>query len=380
MGIPSWVWFVVAVVAIGLGIALLIADRARRTSNNKERRRWAGLRGWQFAESDRVLPTRWHRGALAQHNGGTATDVVAGSTFTADGRRQVYVLDLDVNGRTEAVVVGVRCRRTTPVTVELWLPDVPVPQDSGLDLLGPVGSRYAFVVDVAAARRLVTPGMAETADAVGSDVTVVWLEEDWVLASLDPAAADPSRLEQLLRSLGDVADLVGPFEKDPNESAEQAELAERPDEDESPEPVAEGDAADLPGGGNEPDSAGGAGTAESTEDSSAPEPASAASTSSSGSSEGRGADAAGSGTAASGAAASDAATSGSTRSDAATSSSGTSSPAASGNGSAGSARVDMEIDDAGAVNAGTANAGTAETAAAESETADSGASERSARS
>lgn len=339
VGIPSWVWFVVAVVAIGLGIALLIADRARRTSNNKERRRWAGLRGWQFAESDRVLPTRWHRGALAQHNGGTATDVVAGSTFTADGRRQVYVLDLDVNGKTEAVVVGVRCRRTTPVTVELWLPDVPVPQDSGLDLLGPVGSRYAFVVDVAAARRLVTPGMAETADAVGSDVTVVWLEEDWVLASLDPAAADPSRLEQLLRSLGDVADLIDPFEKDPNESDEQAELtelAEWQDEDESPEPVAEGEAADLPGQGNEPDSAGGAESAESAEDSSAAEPASAPSTSSSGGSEARDTGAAASGT------------------------------AASGNGSAGSARVDMEIDD------------TTETG--ESETADSGASERSARS
>jgi hypothetical protein len=348
VGIPSWVWFVVAVVAIGLGIALLIADRARRTSNNKERRRWAGLRGWQFAESDRVLPTRWHRGALAQHNGGTATDVVAGSTFTADGRRQVYVLDLDVNGKTEAVVVGVRCRRTTPVTVELWLPDVPVPQDSGLDLLGPVGSRYAFVVDVAAARRLVTPGMAETADAVGSDVTVVWLEEDWVLASLDPAAADPSRLEQLLRSLGDVADLIDPFEKDPNEQAElteQAELAEWQDEDESPEPVAEGEATDLPGQGNEPDSAGGAESAESAEDSSAPEPASAPSTSSSGGSEARDTGAADSGTAASGA-------------------------AASGNGSAGSARVDMEIDDTAAT----------QTEAAESETADSGASERSARS
>lgn len=387
MGIPSWVWFVVAVVAIGLGIALLIADRARRTPNNKERRRWAGLRGWQFAESDRVLPTRWHRGALAQHNGGTATDVVAGSTFTADGRRQVYVLDLDVNGKTEAVVVGVRCRRATPVTVELWLPDVPVPQDSGLDLLGPVGSRYAFVVDVAAARRLVTPGMAETADAVGSDVTVVWLEEDWVLASLDPAAADPSRLEQLLRSLGDVADLVDPFEKDPNESDQRAELAERAewqDEDESPEPVAEGEAADLPGGGDERDSAVAAEPAESTAESAVAEPASAVSTSSNGSeardADAAGSDAAGSGTTASGAAASDAATSGaatsgSETSDSGTSGSGTSSSAASGNGSAGSARVDMEIDDTGA-----ANTGAAGTAAAESETADSGASERSARS
>ena len=343
VGIPSWVWFVVAVVAIGLGIALLIADRAQRSSNNKERRRWAALRGWQFAESDRVLPTRWHRGALAQHNGGTATDVVAGSTFTADGRRQVYVLDLDVNGKTEAVVVGVRCRRTTPVTVELWLPDVPVPQDSGLDLLGPVGSRYAFVVDVAAARRLVTPGMAETADAVGGDVTVVWLEEDWVLASLDPGVADPSRLEQLLRALGDIADLIDPFEKDPNESTE---LVERPDENESPEPVVEGEAtADPSDDENGPESAGDVPSEESTEDS-APDGESASTSRSDG------AQTRGTGTAASGAA--------DAKADAKAAG-----LKAAGSKSPESSPVNLEIDDTGA---------------AESETADSGASERSARS
>lgn len=221
MGIPSWIWFVVAVVAVALGIALLIADRSQRTSNNRERRRWAALRGWQFAETDRVLPSRWERGALAQHATAEATDVVAGSTFTSDGRRQVYVLDLQAGGRTADVLVAVRCRRPVPVTAELWLPEVPVPQDSGLDLLGPVGSRYAFVTDLAASRRLMTSPVVEAADALGGDVTVVWLENDWVLAALDPAQADPSRIERLLRDLGELADLVDPFEKDPNEPADE---------------------------------------------------------------------------------------------------------------------------------------------------------------
>lgn len=216
VGIPAWFWFVVAAVAIVLGGVLLIFDRSQRVSNNRERRRWAALRGWQFAEVDQVLPTRWQRGVLARHNGVTATDVVAGSTFTADGRRQVYVLDLDVNGKTDSVVIGVRCRRTVAVTIELWLPDVPVPKDSGLDLLGPVGSRYAFVADVAAARPLVTPEMVEAIEEIGSDVTVVWLEEDWVLAALEPGDASPTRLERLLRDLGDLADLADPFETDPN--------------------------------------------------------------------------------------------------------------------------------------------------------------------
>ncbi|GAA0506637.1 hypothetical protein GCM10009545_05850 [Saccharopolyspora thermophila] len=223
VGIPAWLWFLVAVVAIGAGVALLIADRSQRAANNRERRRWAALRGWQFAEVDQVLPTRWARGVLAQHGGATATDVVAGSTFTADGRRQVSVLDLDVNGRPVATLVGIRCRRSAPATVELWLPDVPVPQDSGLDLLGPVGSRYAFVTEVAAARPLVTPDLVDATEEIGDDVTVVWLEKDWVLAALHPEDAAPARLERLLRDLGELADLVDPFDTDPNEAQAQPE-------------------------------------------------------------------------------------------------------------------------------------------------------------
>lgn len=225
VGIPAWVWFLVAVLAIAAGVALLIADRTRRAPNNRERRRWAALRGWQFAEIDQVLPTRWERGALAQHSGSTATDVVAGSTFTADGRRQVYVLDLTVNNKVATVLAGVRCRRSVSTILELWQPDVPVPQDSGLDLLGPVGSRYAFVTEVAAARPLVTPSLVEAAEEVGPDVTVVWLEQDWVLAGIEPDGADPARLERLLRSLGELADIIDPFETDPNESLDEPEPA-----------------------------------------------------------------------------------------------------------------------------------------------------------
>ena len=224
VGIPAWLWFVIAAVAIVAGVALLIADRSQRApKHNRERRRWAALRGWQFAEVDQVLPTRWQRGALAQYGGITAVDVVAGSTFTADGRRQVYVLDLESGGRSQAVLAGIRCRRSTPTTIELWLPDVPVPQDSGLDLLGPVGSRYAFVTDVASARPVVTPDLVDATEDIGADVTVVWLEDDWVLAAVEPADADPARLERLLRALGELADLIDPFDADPNADETPAE-------------------------------------------------------------------------------------------------------------------------------------------------------------
>ncbi len=239
VGIPAWVWFVVAAVAIAAGVALLITDRARRTAKNRERRRWAALRGWQFAEYDQVLPTKWQRGLLPQYSGAVATDIVAGSTFTADGRRQVSVLDLVVGGRTVAVLVGLRCRRSIATTLELWLPEVPVPHESELDLLGPVGSRYAFVGDVATARPNVTPDVVDAVEEFGDDVTVVWAESDWVLAALEPGAADPAQLENALRALGQLADLVDPFEVDPNE--------DRPSERSAPDDTAEepvDDAAD----------------------------------------------------------------------------------------------------------------------------------------
>ena len=258
MGIPSWIWFVVAVVAIALGSALLVADRRQRSGNNRERRRWAALRGWQFAESDRVLPTRWERGALAQHTSVEAADIVAGSTFTSDGRRQVYVLDLRAGGRTAEVLVAVRCRRPVPVTAELWLPEVPVPRDSGLDLLGPVGARYAFVGDLVTARRTMTPAVVDAADQLGSDVTVAWMEGDWVLAALDPAQADSSRLERLLRDLGELADAVDPFDRDPNEPVEVAEdtteqemLAEADEEVASIDPTSELDEDAEAAGGSD---------------------------------------------------------------------------------------------------------------------------------
>nr|WP_042183750.1 hypothetical protein [Kibdelosporangium sp. MJ126-NF4]CEL15819.1 FIG027937: secreted protein [Kibdelosporangium sp. MJ126-NF4]CTQ93744.1 FIG027937: secreted protein [Kibdelosporangium sp. MJ126-NF4] len=224
MGISAWVWFAVAAVAAVGGAALLARDRAVRTSRNRERRRWAALRGWQFTETDNVLPTQWDGGALAYYGGGIARDVVAGSTFTADGRRRVYIYDLDNAGRVSAVIVAVQCRRKHEVVVELWLPSVPFEQEHMPELLGPVGQRYAFVSDLAKARALITPDLVDAAEEIGPDVMVAWIEDGWVLAAA-PVNANPSRLERLLRSLGEVADVVDPFEDDePSSSDGTAQL------------------------------------------------------------------------------------------------------------------------------------------------------------
>jgi hypothetical protein len=230
VGIPAWAWFVVAAVTALAGIGMLMVDRAKLTSRNRERQRWAALRGWQFAEFDPTLSGKWTGGAIAQQGGGSARDVVSGSTFTADGRRRVYVFDLEKGNRASGVIAAVQCRRTHSVVVELWLPNVPFQRDQMPELLGPVGQqRYAFVSDVAAARALITPDLVDAVEDIGGDIPVVWIEGGWVLASA-PANASPSRLERLLRGIGDLADVVDPFDAEVDPVGESEPADDRRDE------------------------------------------------------------------------------------------------------------------------------------------------------
>ena len=93
MGIPSSVWFLVAVVALVVGAALLIADRSHTRGGGRERRRWAAQHDWEFIETDPVLPGRWRFGTIHQGGPGVARNLVAGQVPTPDGPRQGYLFD-----------------------------------------------------------------------------------------------------------------------------------------------------------------------------------------------------------------------------------------------------------------------------------------------
>ena len=200
-------WFTISVLAAVAGGLLLAADYGKRTARTRERRRWAALRGWRFVESDPVLPDRWRHGVIPHGGGGQARDLVTGRLFTPDGRRTVHVFDYEQAGKVTGVLVAVARRAPLPTAVELWLTDVPGSRDTGLERVGPVGSRHAFADDLAAARPLITPELVAACEEIGEDVPVVWLEDTWVLAAA-PTNASPARLERLLRNLGEIADLV----------------------------------------------------------------------------------------------------------------------------------------------------------------------------
>lgn len=162
------------------------------------------MRQWEFLESDPVLPGRWRYGPIHHGGPGVARNLISGEVPTPDGPRQAYVFDHEQAGRVGAVLAAVQVQQQLPAAVELRLPSAPLPDDAGLDLLEPVGERYAFVSDPEAVRGLLTPRLAAAADAVGDDVEVLWAEDSWVLATA-PVDATPERIQDLLADLAEVA-------------------------------------------------------------------------------------------------------------------------------------------------------------------------------
>ncbi|MGH3843218.1 MAG: hypothetical protein ACRDS0_17495 [Pseudonocardiaceae bacterium] len=220
-----WVWFLIAGLAAAAGSALLVADHGQHTALHWERRRWAALRGWRFVPSDPVLTERWRHGVIA--GTGVARDLVTGSLFTPLGRRVVHIFDHQRGSQVSHVVVAVQRRvRDAELVVELWLPDQVLPQDPDLIMLGSAGDRVALATAPDQARALVTPEFAFAANALGADIPVAWLEQDWVLAAA-PCTATPTRLERLLRALDEIADLLDIASVDDNmDDNTDADLAE----------------------------------------------------------------------------------------------------------------------------------------------------------
>jgi hypothetical protein len=202
--VPAWFWFVVAVLAAGGGALLLLSDRSRATGHRRDRRRWAEQKSWEFVDADPVLPSRWRYGAVHQGGPGRAVDLATGAVPGPGGRRLAHVVDHEQAGQITGVVAAVRGVATLPVALELRLPSAPLPDDAGLDSLGQVGDRYAFVTSVALAHSLLTPELARAADTVGDDVPLLWAEDTWVLATMAPGA-DPDRVQSLLQALVEVS-------------------------------------------------------------------------------------------------------------------------------------------------------------------------------
>ena len=205
MGLSPTVWFVIAVIALLAGVVMLLVERRRDASSGvRERKRWATMRGWDFSPVDPVLPSRWRYGTIHMGGPGVARNLITGEVPTPDGPRQAYAFDHEQGGRATSILAAVQVQGVLPAAVELRLPSAPVPDDAGLELLEPVGERYAFVTNAEAVRPLLTDRLIAASDAVGDDVELLWAEDSWVLATV-PLGASADRLQDLLADLAEVA-------------------------------------------------------------------------------------------------------------------------------------------------------------------------------
>jgi hypothetical protein len=205
VSIATSVWFIIAAVALLLGLLMLLASQhTGGGAQPRDRRRWAEQKEWEYLDSDPVLPSRWRYGTIHQGGPGVARNLVTGSVSTAEGRRMIYVFDHEQAGRLRSVVCAVQRRSPMRGAFELRLPSAPLPDDAGLDLLEPVGQRYAFVSDANAIRPLITPRLVRAADSIGDDVELLWGEDSWVLCTA-PLDYRSEQLQHLLDQLVEVA-------------------------------------------------------------------------------------------------------------------------------------------------------------------------------
>ncbi len=189
------VFFAVAAVAMAAGAVLLSVDSRRRELPAQLRRDWARAHGMRPTPTDPVRAGKWTHGALAEGGPATARDVVVGEYAGVP----LLMLDLMREGRVNAIVLALRAPSTVPV-LELRLASAARPTSSATDLLGQVGTRYAFTSDLEAARRVLDEQLIAVADAAGADVDVLWAECGWVLAAL-PVNAERQRWEETAQVL-----------------------------------------------------------------------------------------------------------------------------------------------------------------------------------
>jgi hypothetical protein len=159
---------------------------------------------WEYLDSDPVLPSRWRYGTIHQGGPGAARNLVTGSLLTDEGRRLVYVFDHEQAGRQTSAIAAVQRRGSLSGALELRMPSAPLPDDAGLDLLEPVGQRYAFVSDPALIRPMITPRLVRAADAVGEEIELLWAEDSWVLCTA-PLDISTEHLQDVLDQLVEVA-------------------------------------------------------------------------------------------------------------------------------------------------------------------------------
>ncbi|GAB2934605.1 trehalose monomycolate transport factor TtfA [Rhodococcus aerolatus] len=196
-------WFTLAGVVLVAAVVVLLVDQRRRSHHTRVRQAWSQASGARHTSADPVITAQWRHGPFAHGGAGRALDLVTSQRWGAT----LHVFDLEQRGQVVGTLVALRRPVASATVLELRTGDSTPPRESEMDLLGPVGSRFAFTTDLEAARRAVDERLVTLAEEVGEDVDVVWAEGGWALAVLRTSSG-PERWEQVAGSLSRFGDLL----------------------------------------------------------------------------------------------------------------------------------------------------------------------------
>lgn len=206
---------VLGALVLAAGIGVLLVDARRRSARSRARREWADHQSARYAAADPVLTGQWRHGPFSRGGAGRAHELVSGELEGSS----LYLFDLEQGGVLVSTVMALRRPTISDTTLELRLGSAvasaePASMDvdelmseTGMDLLGHVGDRYAFTNDLESARRAVDQRLVLLADAAGDDVLNLWAEGGWALAAVD-ATSGPQRWEGVAALLSRFADLM----------------------------------------------------------------------------------------------------------------------------------------------------------------------------
>ncbi len=171
-------------------------------SLRRERRAWAGEKGFDFIRSDEYLNDEWARGAAA--SGSAARDIVRGHAF---GHEMVL---MDLGGVN---VMAVRRGAASEVVVDFRRASFEDQQPSE-DLLAvrAIGDFQVFATETGPAERIIDKRVTTALTAMPEVVTAVWMESDWVLAQTGRGSHSGDWEEMLapLALLADAARVLPP--------------------------------------------------------------------------------------------------------------------------------------------------------------------------
>lgn len=213
-------WFTLSALCfVGAGV-LLYVDIDQRRGRSRRRKSWARSQGFDFELESHELLRRWKRGVMSTVGDAPVRNVVLGQIRG----EAVYIFDLD----EVATVIALHRKVATNVVVDVRLKGLKEPRENDIWLLGAIGPRMVYSTNLDAARRACDRRMVTFAHTAPDCAEIMWNEANWTLVSM-PVTSNRAQWDEGLRCVRQFNDLLRVLPPTPRrEPADAAAGAAKP--------------------------------------------------------------------------------------------------------------------------------------------------------